>query len=588
MVTLAYILALPLFGALLMLLIGRKLPHALVSVICCGTVGAAFVLAAAAWLNFSQPVEVVAGPWIPAVHADWGLRLDRLSGTFALVITGIGFLIHLYSVGYMKDDGGYARYFGSMNLFLFAMLLLVLANNFVLMFAGWEGVGLASYLLIGFWFHRPSAVKAATKAIIVNRIADVGLLVAILWSLYREPGTEESNWIGLLFLIGAIAKSAQFPLHVWLPDAMEGPTPVSALIHAATMVTAGVYLMNRVSGPAPLVAAIGAFTAIFAASIAIAQHDIKRVLAWSTISQLGYMFLALGVGARDVAIFHMITHAFFKALLFLAAGNVIHALSGEQDLNKMGGLRRSLPRTHILMVIGAASLAGVPGFAGFFSKDQILTSAWGHNVLITVGFITALLTAFYAFRLIYLVFYGSAREEHEHVHEPAFVMAAPAMILAIGSVIAGWPIVSGHAIGAGRELAIMGISAVIAGIGWVLARRFYLRAMPNILARAYYVDEIYDAVFVRGFVLRGGRILNAFDGRIVDGGVNGVGWVSRFISQISIWWDTWIVDGLVRVTAFLIRLGSYPVRFAESGFVQFYALVFLGGLIVFVGYFVAR
>jgi NADH-quinone oxidoreductase subunit L len=607
-------LALPLFGALLMLLIGRKLPHAVVSVICCGTVLGAFMFAASSLLRLNGTTQSVFLPWLPALDADWGVLFDPLSALFATVITGIGFLIHVYSVGYMKEDAGYYRYFGYLNLFVFAMLLLVLANNYVLMFAGWEGVGLASYLLIGFWFHRPAAARAGMKAFVVNRVGDVGFMLAIflIWTVIGSvrladlhgPTSDLHDFrydlISLLLVIAAIGKSAQFPLHVWLPDAMEGPTPVSALIHAATMVTAGVYLLARshVILPQffPILAMLGAFTAIFAASIALAQNDIKRVLAWSTISQLGYMFLALGTGAYWVAIFHMLTHAFFKALLFLSAGNVIHALYGEQDLRKMGGLRKALPKTHALMLIGSASAAGVPGLAGFFSKDAVLASAWGAPALYAVGLATALLTAFYMWRLMYLVFYGIAREEHVHAHEPSLVMTAPLAVLAVGAIAAGWfapqkflaPVLGEHRETGAPEYLLMGFSALMALAGWWLAKGRYLNQWPRVLQRAYFVDEFYDRVFVRGLALGGGRLLNAMDSRVVDGGVNGAAWLTRAISRISIWWDTWIVDGLVRLTAFLVKMSSYPVRFAQSGYVQFYALVTLLGLITFVGYLFAR
>ncbi len=618
MVTLPLILALPLFGALLMLLVGRKLPHAAISVICCGTVLGSFVLALAALLELRAPQEVILGTWLPALHADWGFSFDRLSATFALTTTGIGFLIHVYSVGYMKEDAGYYRYFGYLNFFIFAMLLLVLANNYVLMFAGWEGVGLASYLLIGFWFHRPAAAKAGIKAFIVNRVGDAGFLLAIFAAWLLRGGSQTTPgrifvsdlrvvdpMIGVLLmsglLLGAAGKSAQLPLHVWLPDAMEGPTPVSALIHAATMVTAGVYLLARAQVVLPVVvSSVGAFTAIFAASVALAQNDIKRTLAWSTISQLGYMFLALGTGAYWVAIFHMVTHAFFKALLFLGAGNVIHAVSGEQDLRRMGGLRKALPKTHALMLIGAASAAGVPGLAGFFSKDAILASAWSVPLLYITGLATALLTAFYMWRMMYLIFYGSAREHHGHVHEPPAIMIAPLYVLAAGAIGAGWftpraflsPVFDWRFRSAPVETApeflLMAVSAIVALAGWWFARRMYLNQWPRFLERGYYIDEIYDRVFVRGLALGGGRALSAIDSRIVDGGVNGAGWLTRAVSRLSVWWDAWIVDGVVRAASFLVRMSSYPVRFLESGYVQFYALVILTGLITFVGYLFAR
>ena len=607
------ILALPLLGALLMLLIGRRLAHGLVSLICCGTILGSFAVAVNMLLGLGEPVEVGLGSWIPALNADWAFLFDRLSGTFAVVITGIGLLIHVYSIGYMKEDAGYYRYFGYLNFFVFAMLLLVLANNYVLMFAGWEGVGLASYLLIGFWFHRLAAALAGLKAFVVNRVGDVAFLLAIywIWTIARTLrfadllGGEPIrglpyDFVGLLLVIAAIGKSAQFPLHVWLSDAMEGPTPVSALIHAATMVTAGVYLIARSHAIFPeffpLLSGLGAFTAILAASVAMAQNDIKRVLAWSTISQLGYMFLALGTGAYWVAIFHMVTHAFFKALLFLSAGNVIHALSGEQDLRKMGGLRRALPMTHALMLVGAASAAGVPGLAGFFSKDAVLVHAWASPILYAAGVATALLTAFYMWRLMYLIFYGTAREEHLHAHEPPVVMIAPLAVLALGAIAAGWfapqaflaPVLGESHETRAPEYLVLGVSVFVAALGWWVAKGRYLNQWPRFLQRAYLIDDFYDRIFVRGFALGGGRLLSAVDSSVVDGSVNGTAQLTRAISRVSIWWDTWIVDGLVRLTSFSVKMSSYPVRFTQSGSVQFYALVIFVGLISFVGYLFAR
>jgi NADH-quinone oxidoreductase subunit L len=611
MVSLPLILLLPLLGAAFVLLgqilTRRKLPKNLVSVICCGTVLGSFLLAITTLLRLQQPQEVILGSWLPALGADWGFLFDHLSGLFACIITGVGFLIHVYSTGYMKDDAGYARYFGYLNLFVFAMLLLVLANNYVLLFAGWEGVGLASYLLIGFWFDSHAAGKSANKAFIVNRAGDAALMLGI-WLIWKEVGsihlyafTDAPSrtffWIPALLMIGAFGKSAQFPLLVWLPDAMVGPTPVSALIHAATMVTAGVYLLARGGFAAPTVAIIGAFTAIFAASIATAQHDIKRVLAWSTISQLGYMFLALGTGAYSIAVWHMLTHAFFKALLFLSAGNVIHALGGEQDLYKMGGLRRHLPKTHALMLIGAAAAAGVPGLAGFFSKDAVLSSAFGtFPILYVVGLITALMTAFYMWRLMYLTFYGEARAHHHHVHEAPMVQLIPMGILAIGAIFAGyWSPVKflAPALGEAREtqapeLILMAVSAAVALGGWLLAKQFYLKPTAPLLQHGYYLDHFYDVVFVRGLALGGSRVLSALDSKVVDGGVNGAGWLARLLGGMSDWWDRWIVDGAVRLTGFFVKMSSYPSRFLQTGSVQFYALIFLGGLLALTGYLFAR
>ena len=508
----------PLFGALLMLLLGRWLDpqtpgghddhghgehheppgKKLISFLCPGTVLLSFVFSLGAIYQLQgvegHSHEVIKFTWLAGLKsatasggladftADWGFLLDPLSSVMILVVSGVGFLIHVYSIGYMAHDGGYYRFFGYLNLFVFFMLMLVLANNYVLLFVGWEGVGLCSYLLIGFYFHRKSASDAANKAFLVNRIGDAAFLLGMLL-LFTTLGTMTFSEIGpalaeggfeaetatfgmlsmitLLFFIGAAGKSAQLPLYVWLPDAMEGPTPVSALIHAATMVTAGVYMVARSSAIyvlAPqtmaVVAVVGALTAIFAATIGLVQHDIKRVLAYSTVSQLGYMFLACGVGAFWVAIFHLYTHAFFKALLFLGSGSVIHAVGGEQDMRKMGALRDKIPTTFWTMFVGALAIAGIPGLAGFFSKDEILWKAWSvdggsFRVLWVLGFITAGFTAFYMFRLIYLTFYGDSRVEPEvakHVHESPKTMTIPLIVLAVLSVFGGWvgtPIVFG-------------------------------------------------------------------------------------------------------------------------------------------------
>src|SRR5437868_1430374 len=453
----------PLATAALMLFFGRRLPKVGVSILCVGSVGLSFIYAVGAvlqllatepehrvaqqilfeWLT-PGPMQMTGGQAIPFV-ADWGFLLDPLSSVMVLVVTGVGFLIHVYSVGYMAHEGGYYRFFGYMNLFMFAMLTLVLANNMLLIFVGWEGVGLCSYLLIGFYFLKKSASDAGKKAFIVNRIGDAGFILGILLTAvtlgtirFTAQGLPDSagylgilqslklavengmlgyrapvlTGIALLLFIGAMGKSAQIPLYVWLPDAMEGPTPVSALIHAATMVTAGVYMvarMNAVYLLAPfamdVVAVVGAVTAIFAASMALAQNDIKKVLAYSTISQLGYMFLALGVGAFAAGVFHLMTHAFFKALLFLGAGSVIHAMSGEQDLQKMGGLWNKIPATARTFAVATLTIAGIPPLAGFFSKDEILGHAFERNPLLwLVGFVTAGMTAFYMFRLLFLAF----------------------------------------------------------------------------------------------------------------------------------------------------------------------------------------
>jgi NADH-quinone oxidoreductase subunit L len=564
-----------------------------------------------------------------------------------LVVTGVGFLIHVYSTGYMAHEGGYYRFFGYLNLFMFSMLMLVLANNLLLLFVGWEGVGTCSYLLIGFYFHKKSASDAGKKAFIVNRVGDAGFLLGIfltsallgtirfvdiapaLAAGHFALGDPRITAIALLFFVGATGKSAQIPLYVWLPDAMEGPTPVSALIHAATMVTAGVYMVTRAShiyqlAPTAMavVAVIGAATALFAASMGVVQNDIKKVLAYSTISQLGYMFLALGFGAFAAGIFHLMTHAFFKGLLFLAAGSVIHAMSGEQDMQKMGALRGKIRKTYRTMFVATLAIAGIPPLAGFFSKDEILGHAFEHSHLLWfVGWLTAGMTAFYMFRLLFLTFYGQSRVDHEvehHIHESPNSMTVPLVILAVLSIIGGWigiggrfehflnPAIAraaGHAEAivpseSGTEAILMVASVAIAFAGIGLAWFLYLKRtdLPDKIARAangfydlvfhkYYVDELYDAMFVnRAKDL--GLALGAFDRTVVDGaGVNGAGWLTRFVSSVSMWWDSWIVDGSVRLGSFLVYALGFVSKFFQTGYVQNYMLLIVIGLIGFLAYY---
>src|SRR3982075_3045881 len=485
---------LPAFGAAMMLFFGRRLQKAMIDAVCVGVVVLAFLFACFTVVEYThfahgtgRPFEKIVYTWLgsgdghlhfvkhdetlASFNADAGFLLDPLSSIWLLFVAGVGMLIHIYSTGYMAYEGGYYRFFGYMNLFMFSMLTLILANNYMLLFVGWEGVGLCSYLLIGFYFHRHSASTAANKAFIVNRIGDAGFILgalALSWYLGSFRFTDINTLVrsgnfaigdpalttaALLLFVGACGKSAQLPLYVWLPDAMEGPTPVSALIHAATMVTAGVYMVARsnavfVLAPTAMktVAIIGALTAVFAASIGLVQNDIKRVLAYSTVSQLGYMFLALGVGAFAAGVFHVFTHAFFKALLFLGSGSVIHALSGEQDMRNMGDLRRRIPTTYKTMLIATLAIAGIFPFAGFFSKDEILWQTWAseggaYRILWFVGYGTALMTAFYMFRLMYLTFFSPSRMSHEvehHVHESPKSMTVPLVILALCSIGAGW------------------------------------------------------------------------------------------------------------------------------------------------------
>ena len=640
----------PLFGAAVMLLLGSRLPKTVISFLCPGMVLLSFIVSAGAVAQLTgtpeKTHEVIQFLWLPSLGAQWGFLLDPISSVMILVVTGIGFLIHVYAVGYMAHEGGFYRFFGYLNLFVFFMLMLVLANNYGLLFVGWEGVGLCSYLLIGFYFDRKSAGDAGKKAFIVNRIGDAGFIIGMLL-LFQMVGSlrftdvnhyfehagltaETAGWgilstAALMLFIGATGKSAQFPLYVWLPDAMEGPTPVSALIHAATMVTAGVYMVCRshllfelTPMASTLVATVGAFTAIFAASIGLVQNDIKRVLAYSTVSQLGYMFLAAGVGAYWVAIFHLFTHAFFKALLFLGAGSVIHGCGGEQDMRKMGGLKKYMPVTHGVMFIATLAISGIPGLAGFFSKDEILAQVWGSvngsKVLYVVGLTTAGMTAFYMWRLMYMTFYGEQRS-HIHAHESPKVMTVPLMVLALGSIVVGWFAVPkwwtflpdsfrffetwlAHAFG--HEAAphvIPDVPLTLASVGAALlgifvASRLYLWSGSGWLYRAalnkWYVDEIYDFLFVNGLAKGGGELLGSFDRTVVDGGVNGAGWLTRFTSRVSIWWDTWIVDGFVRFSSFLVKLAGYPVRLLQTGYVQSYALVFVAGVLAIIGYYFVR
>jgi NADH-quinone oxidoreductase subunit L len=624
------------------------------------------------WLPGGAAETAVRGaPGATPFTVDWSYLLDPLSSVMVLFVTFVGFLIHVYSIGYMGHDDGYPRYMAYLNLFMFAMLTLVLAANYAVLFVGWEGVGLCSYLLIGFWFHKDSASRAGMKAFIVNRIGDAGFLVG-MFLIFVTFGTVDFrsvmegvsgmpvDWawggtltlIGLLLFVGAAGKSAQLPLFVWLPDAMEGPTPVSALIHAATMVTAGVYMVAR-SAPiyshAPramaTVAIVGAATAIFAATIGLAQNDIKRVLAYSTVSQLGYMFLACGVGAFAAGIFHVFTHAFFKALLFLGSGSVIHAMSGEQDMRSMGGLKSKLPWTHATMLVGCIAIAGIPPLAGFFSKDEILWSAYrvgGYGRWVWgVGAAAAALTAFYMFRLYWMTFGGRFRgtdEQAKHLHESPRSMVVPLQVLALGSIFAGLlgiPAVLGGALGIPNvmerfmdpafeqahealrevfsgpvpghifEIGLMALSVLIALVGISVATGFYRGTfeVPNRLSAAfpglyrtilnkYWVDELYNAVFVRGLALGGGSALFANDRLVIDGGdgevrmglgVNGVAWWVRDIfARASNLWDRWVVDGAVNFTAFVLDNLSYAVRAVQSGLVQNYALSMLIGIFLLI------
>jgi NADH-quinone oxidoreductase subunit L len=615
-------------SAFVLLLFGRRFSRVWVAFQASAAVFISLLLSMAAFFRLAQSGHGATGltktllPWIVSgsFSSSVSFGLDELSAVMALVVTGVGFLIHVYSAGYMADDKGHSRYFAFLNLFTFFMLVLVLASDIVLMFVGWEGVGLCSYLLIGFWFDRPAAAKAGMKAFVVNRIGDAAFIIAILFllaavgradiaAINAAPGSGLLSpglvtLIAILLFVGATGKSAQIPLYVWLPDAMEGPTPVSALIHAATMVTAGVYMVCRLSGlyiasptASSVVAWVGAATAVFAATIALVQNDIKRVLAYSTISQIGYMFIGCGVGAYAAGMFHLMTHAFFKSLLFLAAGSVIHALGGEQDMRRMGGLRKRLPVTFPVFLVGAMAISGVPFLSGFFSKDAILTSAFagGHRALYALGLAAAVLTALYMFRLIYMTFYGELKvplASGQRVHEPPRTMTVPLVILAVFSALAGFvglPVFFGaranvfgrflegvlgraaHDLGPSTEALLILSATVAALLGIGLAFMFYRRSpeIPARLARRfprtyrllvgkYYVDEAYDAVVVRPLVRGSEQVYEHFDLKVIDGALNG--------------------------SAASAGVAGKRLNVLQSGLLRDYALAFLLGAILFLGF----
>ena len=574
--------------------LGRKyLSKAMLGVIGSGTVLASFIISLMTFFNLdefsgkqiSKNVKLISDPVIryfdfinvPGLKIPFAFQIDQLSAVFLLIITGVGFLIHVYSTAYMHEEKRehFGRYFSYLNLFVFSMLLLVMGSNYVIMFIGWEGVGLCSYLLIGYWFKNIDYTKAAKKAFVMNRIGDAGFLLAIFWIISKVHSTNfvdvfnYSNYssgdlvgITLLLFLGATGKSAQIPLYTWLPDAMAGPTPVSALIHAATMVTAGIYMIARSNvlySAAPLtmniVAIIGAATALFAASIALRQNDIKKVLAYSTVSQLGYMFLALGSGAYVAAVFHVMTHAFFKALLFLGSGSVIHAMSGQQDIRFMGGLRKKLPVTYWTFLIGCLAIAGIVPFSGFFSKDAILLAAFEHNkALYIIGLLTAGLTAFYMFRLLFITFFGTFRgteEQRHHVHESPSAMTIPLIVLAILSVVGGFINIPGvfarggekltkflspvvpdaeTTVGHSTEWMLMGLATAIAVVAIVIAWSRYKTykeeqpsALGKLLQNKWYVDELYDSIIVKPLNALGSFANTVLEKSGIDALVNGVG-----------------------------------------------------------------
>jgi len=633
----------PLIGVLINGLLGYKLPKTVIGPIACIAVGLSAIVSTLIFFEVKAlPPEsrilndVVSYTWMAAGNfsVDVGFLIDPLSLVMLLVVCWVSLLIHIYSIGYMHGDPGYARYFTELNLFVFFMLILVSANNFLMMFVGWEGVGLCSYLLIGFWYEKKSATDAGNKAFIVNRIGDFGFLLGIFGIFFFmgtlnfqevfakapstfEYGGLEITLITLALFLGATGKSAQVPLYTWLPDAMEGPTPVSALIHAATMVTAGVYMVARMNvlfmmAPVSLmtVGIIGAITAIYAATIGMTQFDIKRVLAYSTVSQLGYMFLACGVGAFSIGIFHLMTHAFFKALLFMGAGSVMHALAGELDMRKMGDLRKHMPHTYRTFLIGTLAIAGIPPLAGFFSKDEILYKAFsaestlwemGGVTLWAIGLTAALITAFYMFRAVFMTFYGKSRVDHhvaEHLHESPAVMTTPLWILAILSIIGGWvgipwiesmnvfpqwlePVMKGKAVvsqlaeeipahavhhSLNFELMMALVSVIVAAIGIFIAYKLYIKnpELPDritsggfspvyrLVLDKYRIDELYDRLFVMPTLWLSDKLLwKVVDDKIIDGAVNGV-------ADVAKGWGSWtqrLQTGYVQNYALMIVIG---------------------------------
>ena len=615
------ICAFPLAGFAVLVVAGRRLGEPRAGWLATAAMVGSFAssVAVLASLMGRDPAErrfvVTLFEWVPAgdFSVDAGLLVDPLSVTMALFVTGVGALIHLYAIGYMHGDRDFSKFFVYLNLFAFSMLILVLGDNLALTFLGWEGVGVCSYLLISFWFTEEANAAAGKKAFITNRVGDWGFMLAMFWAfaalgsvryldLFGHAGSLPSSTataIVVLLFVGAAGKSAQLPLYIWLPDAMAGPTPVSALIHAATMVTAGVYLMVRVN---PLIAAadawapdaiawVGVATALFAAGAAMAQNDIKKVLAYSTISQLGYMMLAVGSGAYVAAIFHMVTHAFFKALLFLGSGSVIHALDGDQDMRRYGALRAAMPVTGVTFIVGWLAIAGVPPLSGFWSKDEILAYAYYSSpALWAVGLVTAVLTAFYMSRLVFMTFYGEARYSDErHPHEPSTLMTVPLVVLAGAAVVAGainlpfssdlhflgtWlePSLFGNeahlGIGSGLQwlLALIAVAGGVLGIAGAAATYLRHRLPASLLewpaaARAFYVDEAVTR-FVGGPGRRAFDLVAAFDAKVVDGAVDGVGRS--------------------------VRAGGTALRQVQSGFVRFYALLTAAGAVALLVWFISR
>lgn len=620
----------PLISFALIGLLNRRLTKKHAAIFACTGVLLSFIdslLIFFSQSSYFHPVEVKIFDWIKAGNFDaaFAFLLDPLSSIFLLVITGVGFLIHIFSVGYMKEDDGFRRFFAYLNLFIFFMLVLVLGNNFIVMFIGWEGVGFCSFMLIGFWFKDQKNNDAAKKAFVMNRIGDLGFLIAMCLVFYHfgtlnytslfktgalsafgVDGTTLSI-ITLCLFVGAMGKSAQIPLYTWLPDAMAGPTPVSALIHAATMVTAGIYMVARTNvlfsmtpDTLQFVAIIGAATGLLGASIGLFQNDIKKVLAYSTVSQLGLMFLGLGLGAYTAAVFHVVTHAFFKALLFLGSGSVIHAMGGEQDIRKMGGLKKHMPVTYFTFLVGTVAISGIPPLAGFFSKDAILAEAFAKSpLLFGIGMLTSLMTVFYMFRLLYLTFHGQFRGTHEqehHLHESPLNMTFPLMVLALFSVIAGFvgfPHALGEAIGIHNwfdhylepilgkstshlslqtELMLMGITTALILIVVLVARQIYLikktipaedsiakSGLQKLIYNKFYVDELYS--------------------RLITGPIDKL---SEFLKSVI---DHSFVDGIVRLVGRTPVKSGQTVRLLQSGNINGYAIAFILALIIILSIF---
>ena len=609
---------LPFIGFLINGLLRKQLPKAVTSIVGCGVILVSFAISFMIFLGLKSgeiqttTIHLFNFITVGKFSVPFSFLLDSLSALFLMIITGVGFLIHVYSTAYMHSETSdhFARYFSYLNLFVFFMLLLVLGSNYVILFIGWEGVGLCSYLLIGYWFKNTDYNNAAKKAFIMNRIGDLGFLIAIFWMINQFGSTNFADVFGkasgtaqniltgitLLLFVGAVGKSAQIPLFTWLPDAMAGPTPVSALIHAATMVTAGIYMVARSNvlfSLAPVtmevVAIIGLATALLAASIAIYQNDIKKVLAYSTVSQLGFMFLALGVGAYSTAVFHVMTHAFFKALLFLGAGSVIHAMSGEQDITKMGGLRKKIPITHITFVMGVIAISGIPFTSGFMSKDEILIAGLDHSkIYFWLATFGAILTAFYMFRLLMLTFYGSFRgtkEQEHHLHESPPGMTIPLMILALLSLIGGF-VQLPHVFGGhpylneflGRtapalehpdesitttEYALLGGSVVVLAIIIYLTYRWFAvkeyrpeyTGFKKLLANKWYIDEIYDTIIVKP-----------------------VNYLAKWLKDF---WETEVIDWLVNGVGRAVQYTSRQMRLIQSGQVGSYVLLMVLSILVF-------